>query len=345
MKNKVTIQKIAAAAAVSVATVSRVFNNKNPEKVSPAVRKKVERIIHKYSYVPNIHARGLSGGKTSLLGVQVLSLTSPLSNVEIIESLEAAAGEKKYNIILGISSWNKKREKDSIAVMLEKGVDGIIWQPVGVPNPNIRNNIAFRKRPLVWLNNDWGHNIPGSYNDELVSGQLAFEYLYHRGTKKPVFIGVQGDSHTKLRYQGWCKAVREHGLSPTPQILLKTPGENAYEIGKETIKTILTQKPCNADGAFISGSIMTLGVYDGLREINIDCNSFPIVGHNLYFGNFNYNPIPSICPQYAAIGKDAVTIFEKLLTGESVSSIGHSPVIKNEIVSVLNSKYEVCNNE
>jgi len=55
-----TIDEIAAAAGVSKATVSRVMNG--TAIVSDERRKKVEAIIKKMNYHPNLNARKLAGG-------------------------------------------------------------------------------------------------------------------------------------------------------------------------------------------------------------------------------------------------------------------------------------------
>ena len=67
MKEKATIRDVAAAAGVSVATVSYVLNGK--KKVSEQTRNEVLEVIRRLDYVPDLNARGLSKKDTRLIGV------------------------------------------------------------------------------------------------------------------------------------------------------------------------------------------------------------------------------------------------------------------------------------
>ena len=78
MKNRVTIRDVAAAANVSVATVSYVLNGK--KKVSEETRQKILAVIDELGFVPDLNARGLSVKDTKLLGV-VVPQTEPGSKL------------------------------------------------------------------------------------------------------------------------------------------------------------------------------------------------------------------------------------------------------------------------
>lgn len=63
------IQEIAKLAGVSSATVSRVINKR--DYVSDETRKRVQTIIDKLDYVPNINAVSLKKGATKLIGMVI----------------------------------------------------------------------------------------------------------------------------------------------------------------------------------------------------------------------------------------------------------------------------------
>ena len=330
MKQKATIYSIAQEAGVSVATVSRVFNGKDPEKVGSSVRQRVESLIAKYGYNPSIHAKGLSCGKSSLLGIQILSLSDPLSNVGMIEALEVAAAGKKYNVILGISNWNTKREAESINVMLEKGVDGIIWQPIGKPDNVLLRKIISENLPIIWLNKDCGKKIPGAYNDEFASGKMAWEYLKKHCCKNPVFVAQKRDQHTTLRLKGWCEAARLSGIISPYQILLKNLRcHGQLRGGFDVMLEIINNNDHNIDGAFFACRNLAQGAYAALQKLGISCREFPLIGHNLFAGSDDYYPIPSICPQSNEIGLEAFNIFEQLLANKAAHSVYLQPLLKS----------------
>ena len=66
-RSRTTIREIAELAGVSIATVSRVVNGRGY--VSDETRRAVERVVREHGYSANRNARGLSGGRTGLVGV------------------------------------------------------------------------------------------------------------------------------------------------------------------------------------------------------------------------------------------------------------------------------------
>ena len=83
---RATIRDIARLAGVSVATVSRVLNDR-PD-VSPETRDAVLRQIREHNFSTNRSARALSVGRTNLVG-----LTLPMVNAEYFTSILSGATE------------------------------------------------------------------------------------------------------------------------------------------------------------------------------------------------------------------------------------------------------------
>jgi DNA-binding LacI/PurR family transcriptional regulator len=329
-KKNITIKQIALEAGVSTATVSRVFNSKDPEKVGKDVRKRVLEIIEKYNYNPSIHAKGLVSGKSNLIGVQLLSLRSPLSNIDLIETIESHAAEHGYNIILGVSKWDVEREADSLGVMLSKGVDGIIWQPLGTPQPQILNRMLAKNYPLVWLNKNAGHGQPGAFNNELISGRMAAEYLIKQKCIKPAFIGSLKDNHSQQRLTGWREILKSHGLADCLEIDVSdiTTTVSSHK-GYEVMCKLLDLPRNQMDGAFLSGSYIALGAFLALQHRGMTLKDFPMIGHNLIADVPAMVPLPSVCPVNKDIGAAAFDILYKRINGKKAGNFCCDPIIKD----------------
>jgi LacI family transcriptional regulator len=325
---KITISQIAKEANVSISTVSRVFNGNAPEKVGKDARRRVEEIIRKYDYKPNIHARGLASGKTSLIGVQMLSLVNPLSNVEMLDSITKEARLRGYNVVLGISEWDLGQEFESINTMLEKGVDGLIWLPVGIPDSGMIKKIKENKLPLVWLNKDCGFDAPASANDEIKSGRMAAEYLFEKGCKKPAFAGVLSDFHTNLRLEGWRRLMEEKkaGAACLTYPLPVNSGPELKHCHEIFFKLFSDSTEEDFDGLFVSGSEIACIAKEAMRESG--GREFPLLGHNvseLFPGQI---PVASIIPDNKGIGRQALELIMDLLEGRKVESSFFEPHLK-----------------
>ena len=65
----VTIKDIARESGYSVSTVSRVLNHRND--VSPDAKKKIEKVVAAYNFVPNNNAKHLKQSNSKSIGVLV----------------------------------------------------------------------------------------------------------------------------------------------------------------------------------------------------------------------------------------------------------------------------------
>lgn len=70
-----TLSEVARLAGVTTATVSNVL--RNPGKVKPSTVKKVEEAIAATGYRPNLMARALAEGRSSMIAMVLPSITNP----------------------------------------------------------------------------------------------------------------------------------------------------------------------------------------------------------------------------------------------------------------------------
>src|SRR3954465_8476859 len=105
--NRLTIRQIADLAGVSIATVSRVMNGRND--VAPDTREAVTRGIRENGYTANRSARGLSAGRTGLVGVLV-PLIYPAYFSSILAGAAEALAESDLQIVLSPTGHQHDRE-------------------------------------------------------------------------------------------------------------------------------------------------------------------------------------------------------------------------------------------
>src|SRR5256885_12825209 len=92
---RLTIRQIADEAGVSIATVSRVLNGR--EDVSDETRDLVSRVIRENGYTANRSARGLSAGRTGMIGVLV-PMVFPAYFAGILAGVAEALSERGLQI-------------------------------------------------------------------------------------------------------------------------------------------------------------------------------------------------------------------------------------------------------
>jgi len=126
----ITIKDVARKAEVSVATVSRVVNQKDIHKVGIKTQKRIEKILKELGYHPNTMARGLKTRKTRNVGVVFFWYDKPhLSDFYLTRILDGVINflaDKQYNVLM--NTFTRSLENQGLySSFLNSGLmDGII---------------------------------------------------------------------------------------------------------------------------------------------------------------------------------------------------------------------------
>jgi LacI family transcriptional regulator len=120
---RVRIGDVAEQAGVSTATVSHVINN--TRFVTESTRNRVLRAIENCNYYPNAHARSLASGRSHTVGLLVSDISNPFFP-ELVKSIEVAASERGYDIILANSNYDSSRTSHYVRRMVGRGVAGVL---------------------------------------------------------------------------------------------------------------------------------------------------------------------------------------------------------------------------
>ena len=215
----VTLKQIAAEAGVTPMTVSNVIH-KNYARVSPATVEKVQAIIDKYNYVPNMAARSLVGKSSRLIALMLplwyadtdSLLFSPYVG-QLVGSLDILIRKAGYYTML----CSFRNVEEALSFQRNWQIDGSI---LVLPHlEEVTHALVERTQtPLVVMDrrfDDIAMNAV-TLNDRR-GGYLAAKYLLERGHRS---IGFACPGHLfesvvlTNRYMGYAEALREYGLLP-----------------------------------------------------------------------------------------------------------------------------------
>lgn len=214
MKKRLTIKDIANIAGTSVTTVSFYLNGKY-ENMSTDTREKIKNIIKKHKYQPNSMARGLIKKKMNIIGVLVGDITNNFSN-QLVKGIEKNAEENGYEIIIGNSNYDPKKEESFINKLTNLGVAGFIIQPTNSFNTNadiiktIKHKITFVDSQ-VEDNNGIASIKTDNYNSTYNCIKSIKEKEYY--TKYIIIGGETSTLSTRIeRTKGFFDAVDDKAL-------------------------------------------------------------------------------------------------------------------------------------
>ena len=94
-RKRLTIRDVAAAAGVSIQTVSRVLNNR-PD-VAPETLQRVQEVIRETGYEPNMVARSLTQGRSHILGVVAYGLEY-FGPSRVLTAIERQAARSSHGV-------------------------------------------------------------------------------------------------------------------------------------------------------------------------------------------------------------------------------------------------------
>jgi LacI family transcriptional regulator len=185
---------VAAAARVSLKTVSRVVNHEAGVNARTAAR--VTRAIAGLGFVRNEGASSLRRGHTTAsLGLVLEDVADPFY-AALSRAVEEVARSRQYLVLAGSSDEDPVRERELALAFCARRVDGLIVVPTHVDHGYLAPELAagvrvvFVDRPAVGLPAD------EVLVDNAGGARAAVEHLQRHGHTRIAFIGDSPAIHT-----------------------------------------------------------------------------------------------------------------------------------------------------
>jgi LacI family transcriptional regulator len=206
-----TLHDVAAAAGVSIKTVSRVVND--AANVSPEVRERVERAVDQLHYVPNTLARSLKAGQGDTIGVVIDTIADPFF-ASLTSAVEERALVHGLGTVFGSTGFDPARERAQVQRMAMQRVRALILAPTQGPHDYLRRfETSF---PMVMI--DRKVAIEGYDTvrvDDVGLAHQAVAHLVAHGHRRIAFVGSdERFVTTRDRLTGFHQALAEVGVEP-----------------------------------------------------------------------------------------------------------------------------------
>jgi len=248
-----TIRDVAKLAGVSVATISRVINQKGY--VSKDTEDKIKECMLKLNYSPNSVARGLAGKETNTIALIIPDITNPFFSA-IASAVENTATKLGYTTFIGNSYSNGLKEMKYIDVLKKRYVDGIIIATQQLGTDEIYELLGSGI-PVVSLDRaNISEDISSVYVDHYVGATMAVEHLLSIGCQR--IAHISGPKHNVVsieRQRGYTDAMYEAD-SFNPEYLIE--GDFSIESGLRMTEQLMRKHP-EIDGIFTSNDLMAVG--------------------------------------------------------------------------------------
>ena len=311
-----TLKDVAARAGVSPSLVSLALNGKPG--VAARRREEIQAVARSLGYAPDPLARDLRLGTTSMLGLVVRNVANPFFN-DLLMGMQDEAFDAGVSILAVDSRYSVEREREHIATLASRRVEGLAIAPVG----DARSVHAWqRARPgatTVLINSGFSlDEIPHVSPDDVAAVTLAFEHLAGLGHTRIAFLSapspVMADPH---RLQAYTAACQRSGLVPLPVFAPLTEVGIQTEVGR----VLRTAEPPTA---FITNSDFAANhVYGAVRGASLRVGQdVSVVGHDDLATSASLGPpLTTIRVDRRELGKQAFLRLSGVETGDFLGPV------------------------
>jgi LacI family transcriptional regulator len=309
---RVTIGDVAAEAGVSVATVSKVINDRYG--VAEGTSERVRQVIEELGYQSSLVAQSLRSRKTNVIGVLVADI-EPFS-AELLKGAARGIRGTGYELVVfsGLQrgedrvGW-ERRYLSRISGTLTDGAILVTPSSVdvtyGAPVVAVDHNVASTTLPTV-------------DSDNLRGAIVATEYLLGLGHTRIGFLAGRPDLESaRLRERGYREALARAGIDVDPE-LVRLGGyepQTADAPARELLE--LANRPTAVFAANDLSAIQTMKVAASLG-LRVPDDLSVIGFDNVPESALVEPPLTTIEQSIQQMGFDAVQLLLRLIAGEAV---------------------------
>ncbi|MGL5819877.1 MAG: LacI family DNA-binding transcriptional regulator [Phycicoccus sp.] len=303
-----SVKDVAAAAGVSLGTVSNVLNR--PDQVSEATRLRVQQAMDTLGFVRNESARQLRAGRSRVLAYVVLDIANPFFS-DVALGAEEVAEESGLALFLSTSHQDVAREHSSLGLLAQQRVHGVLITPVDPDDPML-DVLPERGIPVVLVDRtrEQGTHCSVSVDDEL-GGRLAVEHLLELGHTSVAFVGgPERLGQVRERRAGARTAIRAAGL-PDDALVEVATGALTVDEGRTAADRLISLPPARRPTAAVcANDLVALGVLQRCVARGVDVPAeLSIVGYDdIEFAAAAAVPLTSIRQPRRDLGRTAVRL-------------------------------------
>ena len=322
-----TIKELANELNMSTTTVSRVLTGQEKkyrisERTAQLVRAKVDSL----GFKPNQIARNLRLRKTNTIGLVIPDISNPFF-ANLARTVEEELRNRNKMVLLCDTKDETSLEEESINLLLDRKVDGLLVAPVGEKWEHLPLDSST---PVVLMDRYFDNGaLPYVTTDNYHGAYEATQFLIDQGHKDIACIqGRINTSANQNRLSGFKSALSENKLDANQAMVLGD--DYSMENGYGSTQTLLNQAK-RPTAIFALNNQIAIGAMKALSEASLhipDDISLIAFDEQTYF-ELLLPPLTAVKQPMKEIGKKAVELLFDLLDNKEVESHKLKPILMN----------------
>jgi LacI family gluconate utilization system Gnt-I transcriptional repressor len=313
IKKKVrpSLKDIADKVGVTKMTVSRFL--RNPKLVSAKTRIKIAEAVEETGYIHNRAPAMLSKASSKSIGILLPSLSNQVF-ANFTQGIESVTNVRGYEVLISHFGYDSNIEERKIASLLSYNVDGLILTDT-IHTPRTLKMLNTVGIPVVEAMELCDEPIDMNVGlDHELASYTAVKDMISSGKRNIAYFGARLDNRTKLRMEGYDRAVVEAGLQ---QLHFLTNKHSSFTLGRELLDTALDDCPA-LDGILCTNDDIAVGTVLACNDLKINIpEEICIVGYNaLDIGQAISPRLTSIYTPRYEIGETSAEILLDTIEGK-----------------------------
>ena len=261
----VTIYDIAARAGVSIATVSRVFNNS--PRVSAKTRERIFSISSELGYTPHASARNLARRQSNLVSA-IIPMMASYFYMEVLQGVQERIAESDFDLL--VYAAPKLEDVDSLlaSAMTRGKTAGVLLFSTPLNEERMRL-LKSRSQPVV-LVDQYHAQFDSVSIDNRKGGYMATQHLVNCGYRQIGLIMARSESvPARERAEGYKCALQDAGMPICEGLIVEITDDEFHgfteEGGYRAMQKLLDseQRP---DAVFAVSDMQALGARRAIED-------------------------------------------------------------------------------
>ena len=327
-----TIKDIANKAGVSIASVSRYFNNKSLLSSDTCLR--IEKVVNEHNYIPNTLGRLNRISRSGKILVILPTISNPIYQ-KILHAINTECRKYGYTVLTCTTNNDNYIEKHLLTMLETYYADGVIFFSTTLNKTELEQ--LNKKFPIVQCCEYVDAEISGVTIDNETAVFEACTYLIKNGHSRIAMISGMTDYGTTIsRENGYIKALKEAEMTIKPEYLIR--GQYGFSSGERAAKELLNLKKTEFPDALVTISdAVAIGAAKKFLKNGVQIpGDISIIGFDDTSMAAMYNPpLSSVKQAREEMGKKAAELlFERMesLKGKTrLIMLEHKLVIRESV--------------
>ena len=303
-----TIETVAAAAGVSIATVSRVLNGLPAR---PETTRRVHQAVAEVGYVPNALGKSLKTSTTSQIAFAVADVGNPVY-LAMVRAVQRVLRGHGYRLVLHSTDADPADELAVLRSLGSRQVDGLILCPIRVTEAHLRE-LRRAPAPVVVIGTlPEGTEVDNVRTDSRTGAELAIRHLAGLGRTRIALVNGPIDTVPgQARGQGYQDGLAAAGLEFDPELV--ETADFQLESGQAATARLLAT--ADFDAVLGANDLIALGAMNALRAAGRAVpEDVAVVGiDNTDLTSLVWPPLTSVCLGAAERGRLAAELLVERL--------------------------------